>query len=177
MMQRDIISSLWGLFPTYPSVLELLSSKSKVMEDIQNQVKIWDAQGVLCAHQEHFLNSSTQLPVLLLPLPCQSGWLLAQFRKEVCPARRPCVPPRGHTPPSLPQRPAGRLCPWGSLLPSGQPAWKAGPEKHKVLWGPVLSCHSLTQVPHPGHPPSSRCSLLAWAPAATSCPGHRLGRA
>ena len=68
MMQHDVISGLWGLFPTYPSVLEPLSSKSKVMEDIQNQVKTWDAQGMPCANQAHFLNSSAQFLVLLLPV-------------------------------------------------------------------------------------------------------------
>ena len=92
MMQHDVISGLWGLFPMYPSVLESLSSKSKVMEDIQNQVKTWDAQGVLCAHQAHFLNSSNQFisgPSVNITLSV--GYLPAQFRKEMCPVRRLCA--------------------------------------------------------------------------------------
>ena len=179
MMQCDVISGLWGLFPMYPSVLESLSSKLKVMEDIQNQVKTWDAQGVLCAHQAHFLNSSNQFisgPSVTITLSVQLFACTVQEGNVSSMETMREYLPGGHPPPLLPQRPAGRFCPWGSLLPSGQPAWKAGPERHKVLWGPALACHSPTRLPHPGHPPPSRCSLLAWGPAATSCPGIPLGR-
>lgn len=57
-----------------------------------------------------------------------------------------------------------------ALLPSGQPAWKAGPEKHRFCGAPSWCAIPWPWAPHPGHPPPSRCSLLALRPCSHLLP-------